>query len=59
MSLHQFFARRAVVSSSTQTVACRPVPLQAALLKAVSGGGPRGTWSVSTDTVAQGPRGSW
>lgn len=59
MSLFQLLSRRTAVQTNP-IVQRRPVQLQPAELKAVSGGGPRGTWSEPNAVeLLAGPRGTW
>jgi hypothetical protein len=60
MSPIRFFSRRASPAPATPVVQSRPVELKAADLKAVSGGGPKGSWAVAQSTgVIDGPKGAW
>lgn len=62
MSPIRFFTRRAVSPQSKPVAPTRPVELKPADLKAVSGGGPKGSWAdvaASLDGSIDGPKGSW
>ena len=60
MSPIRFFARRASSTPAKAVVQSRPVELKAADLKAVTGGGPKGSWAVVQGAdVTDAPKGSW
>lgn len=60
MSPFRIFSRRASSAPSKPVAQSRPVELKATELKAVSGGGPKGSWAVTLAAeVVDGPKGSW
>lgn len=63
MSPIRFFTRRAATAQTKPVAPTRPVELKPADLKAVTGGGPKGSWAdvaaASLDNSTDGPKGSW
>ena len=51
--------RRQEVQVNETPIRFGPVELDAALLKHVGGGAPRGTWSLDNGVVVEAPRGTW